>query len=249
MTDASSETTLHGPRSVLSWLKARVLPQMPDFYAMLIEQCGVTSQGTHALARFLSDGDAANGIEVRRLEHEGDRTKASNLETLHRSFATPMDREDFYDAIIAIDEILNYAKTSVREIEILEIEPDPQMAEMADLIDKGAQALLAGFRCLESDPATAGDFAEIARKTERATEKAYRRALAMLFDPEQQFEQLVRLDAAGASREVFDQRSVDTLIVVTQMLKRREIYRHLSNSADHVAHAAQVLEDIVNKAS
>lgn len=249
MTDASSETTLHGPRSVLSWLKARVLPQMPDFYAMLIEQCGVTTKGTHALAQFFSDGDAANGIEVRRLEHEGDRIKASNLETLHRSFATPMDREDFYDAIIAIDEILNYAKTSVREVEILEVAPDPQMAEMADLIDKGAQALLEGFRHLKGDPAAAGSYAEIARKTERATEKAYRRALAMLFDPEQHLDQLVRIDAAGASRAGLDQRSGNTLVVVTQILKHREIYRHLSNSSDHIAHAAQVLEDIVNKAS
>ncbi len=249
MTDASSETTLHGSRSVLSWLKARVLPQMPDFYAMLIEQCSITTQGTHALVQFLSQGDPANGIEVRRLEHKGDRIKASNLETLHRSFATPMDREDFYDAIIAIDEILNYAKTSVREVEILEVAPDPQMAEMADLVDKGAQALLEGFRHLEGDPATAGNCADVARKAERTTEKAYRRALAMLFDPEQHFDRLVKPDAAGASREGVDQRSADTLIVVTQIMKRREIYRHLSNSADHLAHAAQVLEDIVNKAS
>jgi len=33
------------------------------------------------------------------------------------------------------------------------------------------------------------------------------------------------------------------------MLKRREIYRHLSNASDHVAHAAQILQDIVNRAN
>jgi len=216
---------------------------------MLIEQCAVTARGTNRLEAFLKSGEPQLALEVRQLEHEGDRLKRRNLEALHRSFATPMDREDIYDAVTAIDEILNYAKTSVRELEMLQISPDAHMAEMAALVDAGAGFLLQGFQNLQKQPEAADQCAEKARKTERAVEKAYREALADLFDPAQQLERLKGLDAAGASPAQLDVRSQDTLIVVTQMLKRREIYRHLSNSGDHVAHAAQILEDIVQKAT
>jgi uncharacterized protein Yka (UPF0111/DUF47 family) len=229
MSDPAPERGTDSKPGLLRRLKARVVPEMPDFYALLVRQCSVTAEGTTRLVEFLRDDDPAKGQEVRRLEHEGDRVKATNLDTLHRSFATPMDREDFYDAVAAIDEILNYAKTCVREVEILEIRPDDRMVELAALVDAGARTLRAGFEQLERDPEAADRFGNQARKTERKIENVYRHALATLFDP--------------------DQPEGDTLLIVTEMLKRREIYRHLSNAGDQVAHAAQLLEDIVAKAT
>jgi len=236
-------------RSVLGWLRSRLLPEVPDFYALLVEHCAVTAEGAACLEALMRDSDPAQGDEVRRLEHEGDRIKARNLEILQRSFATPMDREDIYDATMAIDEILNYAKTCVRELEMLEVGPDPRMAGMAQLLTTGARALEEGFRALRHDPAVADRHGERARKSEREMEKVYRSALAELFDPVRQLERLKSVSSAGATGEEVDRRSFETLVIVTQMLKRREIYRHLSNAADHVAHAAQILEDIVNKAT
>ena len=236
--------------SLFTRIMARIVPEMPDFYALLIDQCTVTANGTERLVRFLEGNCHDMGAEVRRLEHEGDRIKAKNLGILHRSFATPMDREDFYDAVMAIDEILNYAKTSVREVEILGVSPDLQMVEMARLLDAGTQALLLGFQHLERDPEAGERYGEQARKAERNIEKAYRRALAALFDPSAQLERLRRDPDIAASHETdLDRRSEATLMIVTQILKRREVYRHLSNAGDHVAHAAQILEDIVNKAN
>lgn len=239
-------TTVSGKRlSLLARLKAHVLPETPDFYQLLVEQCDLVCRGTEQLVAFLRTGDAEAGQAVRSLEHEGDRVKAANLEILHRSFATPMDREDFYQAVTSIDEILNYAKTSVREIDVLALTPDPHMAAIAELVDAGARALLEGFRQLEHAPAEADLQAERARKSERAAEKAYRRALAELLDPAMQRQRLeATRTASGTPDEV-----IDVLTVITELLKRREIYRHLSNAADHVAHAAQVLADIVNKAT
>ncbi|MEE4380612.1 MAG: DUF47 family protein [Pseudomonadales bacterium] len=244
-----SEEDGERPIGVLARLRALVLPVMADFHGLLVDQCRLTARGTSALVAFLRDDDPELGREVRRLEHEGDRAKARTLATLHRSFATPIDREDLYDAVLAIDEILNYAKTSVRELEVLELRPDAHMVEMATLVDAGAQALLEAFGLLPRDPEGAGREGERARKAEREIEKRYRAALAELFDPGRQLERLKELHTAGASPTELDQRSADTLVLVTQMLKRREIYRHLSNAGDHVAHAAQILEDIVQKAT
>jgi len=230
--------------NLLGRLRERLLPTMPDFYALLVAQCTVTSEGTAQLVSFLRTGDPAAGLAVRRLEHEGDRRKAANLEILHRAFATPMDREDFYQAVESIDEILNYAKTSVRELEVLDLAPDPHMASLAELIDAGTRALLEGFSRLQHEPETADLQAERARKSERAAEKAYRRALAELFDADTQ-----RRHLGGAAADSAAEHAAAALTLTLEILKRREIYRHLSNAADHVAHAAQVLADIVNKST
>lgn len=230
---------------LLAKLKSHLFPTIPDFYGLLIDQCRVTAEGTGRLVQFFQDRDPALGLEVRHLEHEGDRIKARNIETLHRAFATPMDREDFYDAVMAIDEILNYAKTSVREVDILDIEPDPHLIEMAKLVHDGAMALLEGCRHLEREPVKAAVHAGHARKTERDSEKVYRRALADLLDADHQ---LARLTPPAPPRDDWPD-ATDVLRLVTRLFKQREIYRHLSNAADHVAQAARVLEDIVAKAT
>jgi uncharacterized protein Yka (UPF0111/DUF47 family) len=68
-------------------------------------------------------------------------------------------------------------------------------------------------------PEMTGEQAAAARKAERTVEKAYRRAIAELFQGD------------------------DYL----NMFKRRETYRHLSNAADRVSDAAHSLDNIVVK--
>ena len=151
-----------------------------------------------------------------------------------------MDREDIDRAILGIDQVINYAKTTVRELEALELSPDPYMRDVAGLLRDGARALRNGYRLLTTDPAGAEQSAREVRKAERNTEKVYRAALADLFDTE---EVLRRLEAEERGAAAL---AVRTLIDV---LKRREIYRHMSNWADRLAHAGDELRDIVVKIS
>ena len=130
-----------------------------------------------------------------------------------------MDREDLYRAIIDLDEIVNYCKTTVSEMEVLGLAPDKHCLEMAMHIKLGTDALAQGYARLAKQPADAAADADAARKAERRVEKNYRRAIAELF--------------VG-----------DDYI---HMFKRREIYRHLSNAADRMANCANTLHDIVVK--
>ena len=243
--------------SVVARLFARVFPRMPDFYALLNGQCATVVEGLEALESFMQSGEAALASRVRELEHEGDRLKATHIDVLQRSFATPIDREDIYRAILAIDDVLNYAKTTVREMDVLGLPPDEHTLEMATLMSEGAHALQRGFATLEKDPGAAEVEAEHARKTERQTEKVYRRALAELFDARHYLETLTsaqrdearELGVLLAPVEGSDSSTVATSVAfVVEILKRREIYRHMSNAADRIAHAGDVLHDIVVKA-
>ena len=205
--------------SVFRRLFDRVFPKMPDFFTLLTVQCQQVARTAGLLVEFMESGDPATGQMIRRDEHEADKIKVHNLHTLNEAFSTPIDREDLYRAIIDLDEVVNYCKTTVSEMEVLGLQPDKHCLEMAMHIKLGSDALLQGFSRLATKPAEAAADADAARKAERRVEKAYRRAIADLFQG-------------------------DNYI---HMFKQREIYRHLANAADRMAHCANTLHDIVVK--
>jgi hypothetical protein len=240
--------------SVVSRLVDRVFPRMPNFYGLINEQCDLAVEVMSEFVAFMSSGDWDKALRVRKLEKRGDELKARNIDVLNKAFSTPMDREDLYRAIVTVDHIVNYAKTTVREMEVLEVQPDSYTLEMAELLHQGTLALQRGFRKLSSDPASAEQDADAARKAERSTEKIYRRALADLLDPDHYIKTCDKHDAAVASLtgllKPLGQHSEPVAVAfayVVDTFKRREVYRHLSNAADRLAHAGEVLHDIVVK--
>ncbi len=205
--------------SIFRRLFDRVFPKMPDFFSLLTDQCQHVAHTAGLLVEFMESGDPNTGLLIRQDEHEADRVKVHNLHTLNEAFSTPIDREDLYRAIIDLDEVVNYCKTTVSEMDVLGLAPDKSCLEMAMHIKLGTDALALGFSRLAKHPAEAAADADSARKAERKVEKAYRRAIAELFQG-------------------------DDFI---HMFKRREIYRHLSNAADRMANCANTLHDIVVK--
>ncbi|HEX2706313.1 MAG TPA: DUF47 family protein [Candidatus Lustribacter sp.] len=223
---------------MMSQLMGRVFPRMPDFFGMLNNQCALAVDGLDALVAYMHDGTHEAGMGVRLLEHEGDEAKGRHMDALNKAFSTPMDREDLYRAISTLDHVLNYAKTTVREMEMLGVDPDAHTLEMAGFLREGTIALRDGYAKLSTVPAEAEEGAQAARKAERNIEKAYRRALADLFNAESEVAAMTTIDghSGGAA-----------LTHVMEVFKKREIYRHLSNAGDRVARAGEVLHDIVVK--
>ena len=205
--------------SIFRRMLQRVFPRVPDFFGLLTEQCEHVAHTAGLLVEFMESGDPATGDQIRQDEHTADHIKIRNLHTLNEAFSTPIDREDLYRAIIDLDEIVNYCKSTVSEMSVLALAPDKHCLEMAMHIKLGTDALALGFAHLAKETATAAADADAARKAERKVEKAYRRAIADLFQGDDYI----------------------------NMFKRREIYRHLSNAADRMANCANTLHDIVVK--
>jgi len=206
-------------KSFLSALFGRLFPKTPDFFKLLTEQCLHVSHSVDDLVEFMKTGDKALGKQIKQDEHEADLIKMRNLHILNEAFSTPIDREDIYRAIADLDRIVTYCKTTVSEMDVLGVTPDTFIVEKSKLLQEGVDALVAGFGKLGSNPLTAADDADIARKAQRRVEKLYRIALAELFKGDDYI----------------------------NMFKRREIYRHMSNAADRVAAAGNTLHDIVVK--
>jgi hypothetical protein len=206
-------------KPVLIRIFERIFPRTPDFFAMLHEQSRQVVHTVGLLVNFMECGDAEIGVEIKQDEHAADKVKVRNIHILNEAFSTPMDREDIYRAITTLDEVVNYCKDTVNEMDALGLTPDAFTLEMAKHLLAGVKALEAGFGELAKSPARASEQADLARRSERKVEKLYRKALAALFNGE------------------------DYIL----MFKRREIYRHLTNAAERMAHCGNTLHDIVVK--
>lgn len=206
-------------RSIVHRVLDRIFPKAPDFHRLLTEQADQVVHTVGLLVRFMEHAEPDVARQIKKDEHTADTIKVRNLHTLNEAFSTPFDREDIYRAIMDLDEVVNYCKSTVNEMDVLGVAPDAYTLEMARCLNEGGIALARGFSRLAHAPAEAAADADIARKAERRAEKLYRKALAALFQGDDYLD----------------------------MFKRREIYRHLSNAADRMAHGANTLHDIVVK--
>ncbi|WP_130470897.1 DUF47 domain-containing protein [Candidatus Magnetaquicoccus inordinatus] len=218
-------------------LMENVFPKTPDFFALLIEQCEVMSQCMDALVAFMETGDPEKGAMVRELEKQGDIVQARNFAILAKAFSTPLDREDLYRAITSIDMILNYAKTTVREVEAFQLTTTEPMVEMVKIIKRGTDALHRGYVKLSFDPLGAVDEERLVQQSEHDVETFYRQALATFLDGPVRAQQV----AANTEGDMEERLLSNTL----DLFRHRELYRHLSNLADEVAEAGTVLYDIM----
>ncbi len=213
----------------------QVIPQVPDFHGLVTEQCGALEETIRTLLSYLELSDDALATRINEQVRNGHELRQRNLDLLHRSFITPIDREDIYTIVVRIDHIFDYVKTAVREIELLEVETDVHMQAMAKQLLDGVGALHRGFSIFKEDPTQAGHEAVTARIVERHIEKRYRHALLDMFQG----------DAYQALKDEASEPSVmECLDFVVCQIKKREVYRHLSNTADRLAHAGEILHDI-----
>lgn len=227
--------TEHGPMRLVR----RVFPKNPDFFDLLRAQSIGAVASLELLVEFMeSDGDPDFGARVKDNEIAASAMKEASMNALNAAFSTPMDREELYRAISSLHRLTTYARTTVREMEVLRVAPDAHTIRMASLLLEGARALDEGYGKLEHETAMAEGLADRARISERRVEKEYRKALAELFDPAEDVRRLESLDGPTGPA---------AYAMVMDVFKRREVYRHLSNAGDRVARAGDTLHDIVVK--
>ncbi len=193
------------------------------FILLLLQQAELTLEGFNILQEYMSQPDEKLAQRIREVEKEADEVRRILIDELNRTFVTPFDREDIFALSLTIDDMLDYAYTTVDEMEIFQAEPNEYLRRMVSLLHDAAMEIYRGVQRLGEHPGVANEHAVRAKALENRVEKVYREALAHLFN------------------------TPKTLDDVVVMLKLREIYRHLSNAADRGDEAANVIGDIVVK--
>lgn len=192
------------------------------FIKLIHDQAAYTLEGLEALKAYMGE-DSTAAARLTTAEKQADEARRILICELNKTFITPFDREDIFSLSRTIDDVLDYAYSTVTEMEVLKVKPTPFMLRIASLLRDAAYELLMAVDRLEMHPEVANEHAQRAKTLENRVEEVYREALADLF--------------SGA----------EDIKHVMKMLKSREVYRHLSNAADRGDEAANVVADIVVK--
>lgn len=202
----------------------RIFRERQNIFIKLIhDQASITLEGMEALKSYLATQDPEASALVAAKEKEADEARRILIDELNKTFITPFDREDIFSLSRTIDDVLDYAYSTVSELEILKVKPTHYMQKMASILRDAAFELLQAVDRLEKHPGVANDHAQRAKALENRLEEVYREALADLFSGAEDIQHVIK------------------------MLKLREVYRHLSNAADRGDEAANVIADIIVK--
>ncbi len=194
-----------------------------NFLQLLAQQADKTREGLEMLETYFKSMDPAVARGVEKIEKEADELRRILIDDLNRSFVTPIDREDLYALSRTIDDVLDYGYSTIDEMVMFGVQPTELMGKMVTILREAAEELHLGVLQLRDRPQVALAHATRAKKLENRAESLYREAIAELFQEPKTVED------------------------VMMMLKKREIYRHLSNAADRGDEAANIISDIVVK--
>lgn len=200
---------------ILSW----VFPKEKDFYGLLYGQSCKTVEGIEALSKYMHTGDVKESQRVVEIEDEADELRRIIIDNLDNTFITPFDREDIFNLSGTMDDIVDYAKTTVEEMEIYELEPTESLISMVDILLNATRCLNTSIKYLRDHKAISAENAVKAKKLENDMETKYRLNL----------KELVR-------NEDF-----------SYVFRMREVYRHLSNLADKIDSTANMIHHIIVK--
>jgi predicted phosphate transport protein (TIGR00153 family) len=193
------------------------------FNKLIEDQASITFEGLRLIVKYLESPDNSVAEELSQKEKEADEVRRILIDELNRTFVTPFDREDIFALSRSIDDMIDYADTTVVEMGILKVKPTPYMQRIASLLKDAGWEIQQAVLRLKKNPGVAIEHAQRAKALENRVEAVYREAVANLFTGPEDVHHVV------------------------EMLKLREVYRHLSNAADRGDEAANTIADIVVK--
>ncbi|MCJ7522875.1 MAG: DUF47 family protein [Dehalococcoidia bacterium] len=200
------------------------MPREPKFFDLFEKSVANVAKAAKELADFLEDytNVPLKVARITELEHEGDAITHQIMEQLHRTFVTPLDREDIALLTERLDDVMDFIEDAANAMLLYRIEqPTTRAREMAAILVAMTSELVVAVPLLRNRSKMKeilGHCVEINR-LENEADAILRHALAELFD--------------------------DTPIA--DVIKWREIYEHLETAVDRGEDVANVLEGVVLK--
>ncbi|HLK44153.1 MAG TPA: DUF47 family protein [Thermoleophilia bacterium] len=202
--------------------RLRLVPQTREFYA-LFDQAAANMVATAGLLVELLDHYPARPELVARIkehEHEGDRLTHELVQLVHRTFVTPIDREDIYGLANVLDDICDFLDQVADELSLYGVEEVPPEAVGQARVILKAGGLIAECVGRLEGLRPIGELLSEVHTLEDEGDRIVRTAIARLFSD-------------GA----------DPLIVI----RWKDIHEHLEAAIDKCQTAAHVLESVYLK--
>ena len=200
----------------------RFLPREVGFFDFFDQHAALTIQGTRELLALVTDGGnvGARAKRIKEIEHETDVITHRCVEALHKTFITPIEREDIHRLITRMDDIMDFVEAASDCIALYDVRVmTPEVKELAGVLVRSTEALeraLRDMRDMKNARAIVAMCIEVNR-LENEADAIHRSAVARLFKEEK-----------------------DPITVI----KWKEIYEALEEATDRCEDVANIIEGV-----
>lgn len=200
----------------------RLLPKEERFYDDFVALAEEIRRGATLLEEMLAPEQPIRdkADEIKEVEHKCDFLTHEIIQRLHRTFVTPLDREDIHELARSLDDVMDAIDASATIVRLYLIERvRPEARELARIIMASADQVVKALKALERRKGVAEPAVEINR-LENEADRVHQAAVRSLFEEER-----------------------DPVTII----KWKEILDFLEDATDRCEDVANVLEGVVVK--
>lgn len=201
----------------------RLMPTEGRFFDMFNEHADLIVQGSRELVALMNSGDDIQNraYRIESIEKMADKVTHGVIELLHKTFITPLDRDEIHQLITRMDDILDLMEDASQSIFLYDVKTiPPEAAKLAELC----------LACAEQVKVAVGLLANM----ENA--KAILVACDQIDQLESNADHVMRSAIATLFRDEPD---------VRQVIKLRSIFELLETVTDRCEDVANIIEGIV----
>jgi hypothetical protein len=200
----------------------RLIPREERFFDDFVALAEQIQRGAGLLLEMLAPDQPLwdKADEIKEVEHKCDFLTHQVIQRLHRTFVTPLDREDIHSLARSLDDVMDAIDASaaiIRLYHITTVRPDAR--ELGRIIVASTEQVVKAMKALERRTGVAEPAVEINR-LENEADRAHQNAVRALFDEER-----------------------DPIVI----MKWKEILDFLEDATDRCEDVANVLEGVVVK--
>ena len=200
----------------------RLLPREESFFDDFEKHAAKTVEGCRVFLEMAeSSSDCAAVVpRIKAIESECDHITHGVVARLHKTFITPIDRNDIFRLISKMDDVMDFVEAAAQNLEVYDVHaPTPELAGLARTLMHGAERVLealCGLRNLKNPALILEKCVEINR-LENEADVQLRTAIAKLF-----------------------KEAKDPIFVI----KWKEIYELLETATDRCEDVANIIEGV-----
>ncbi|HWR08907.1 DUF47 domain-containing protein [Sporomusa sp.] len=201
-------------------------PREEKFYGYLLANTQLIRDAAEVLQEALNkDGDLFELMaQIDELEKQADENTAKIVGLLHKTFITPLDREDIYSIAHKLDDVIDCMQGTIERMELYNAGAASEGAKaLAELVGKSAKQIDKAFSHLP----------EIKKQKDKLEERC-----ARIIEYESQGDRLYRQEMAKLFRECNDP---------IEIIKWKEILLHLEETLDICEDIANLLKGVIVK--
>ena len=203
-------------------MRFRLIPKEERFFDDFVAMAEQISRGAALLQEMLAPEQPLwdKADEIKEVEHKCDFITHQVIERLHKTFVTPLDREDILSLARSLDDVIDAiddCASVTRLYQIDRVRPDAR--DLVRIIVASADQLVSAMKALGKKQGISGCAVEISR-LENEADRAHQGAMRRLFEEE---------------KDAID------------IIKWKEILDFLEAATDRCEDVANVLEGVVVK--